>query len=411
MYFCGHSLGAQPFGAREALIRHLDKWASEGVEGHFTGDDSAWATLEDSAASASCGIVGAEMGEVVYMNSLTVNLHLLMTAFYRPDLESGRVQILIEDHAFPSDEYAVQSHLRARGVDSDTAIVRVAPRANETLLNDDDLLDEIRARARRGTLALVLLPGVQYCTGQVLDMKEIARLCNELSVPVGFDLAHAVGNIPLQLHDWGVDFAVWCSYKYLNSGPGSLGGAFVHSRHGDCVNMNRLGGWWGHERESRFAMGPKFVPQTGVYGFQVSNPSVFGLAPVIASLKMFEEAGGMQKLRKKSVQLTGFLEAALMSRLVDDVDIISPRDPSRRGCQLSIRLRGVQSSAGVVQNHLKQKGVICDVREPGVLRIAPTPLYNSFRDVEVFVSALSSVLASVQRLKIETFDNPIPENT
>jgi kynureninase len=235
------SLGLQSDSARSAVISHLDKWAEQGVSGHFAGTD-AWATLEDSAAAPGCNIVGGELGEVVFMNSLTVNLHLMMTAFYTPDVTTGRVEVIMEEHAFPSDEYAVQSHLRARGVDPGTAIVRLQPRIGEQLLRDEDILSEVARRAANGALALVLLPGVQYYTGQVLPIAGIAAACQSVGVPCGLDLAHAVGNIPLQLHDWGVDFAVWCSYKYLNSGPGAVAGAFVHAKHGTCASMHRLGG-------------------------------------------------------------------------------------------------------------------------------------------------------------------------
>lgn len=393
VYLCGHSLGAQPAGARAAVVAHLDKWATEGVNGHFSGAETAWATLEDAATRPSLAIVGAEDGEVVYMNSLTVNLHLLMTAFYKPDVAAGRVEVLIEERAFPSDDYAVQSHVQARGVDPAAAVVRVAPRAGERLLREDDLVAEVRRRAAAGTLALVMLPGVQYVTGQVLPMATLARVCREVNVPFGVDLAHAVGNVPLRLHDWGVDFAVWCTYKYLNSGPGAVGGAFVHNRHGDGAELSRLGGWWGHDRSSRFAMGAEFMPQAGAYGFQLSNPPVLALAPVIASLELFAEAGGVEELRRKSLQLTGFLEEGLCGEtLADAVEIVSPRDPKQRGNQLSIRLRRLKPTVREVQSELGARGIVCDVREPDILRVAPAPLYNAFADVAAFVDALSAIL-------------------
>lgn len=393
VYLCGHSLGAQPAAARAAVLRHLDKWAAEGVDGHFGGAADAWATLEDAATAPGLAPVGARAGEVVYMNSLTVNLHLLLTAFYAPDRAAGRVELLIEDRAFPSDDYAVQSHLRARGVDPAAAVVRVAPRPGERLLREEDLLAEVRRRAAAGTLALVLLPGVQYVTGQVLPMEALARACREAGVPLGLDLAHAVGNVPLQLHDWGVDFAVWCSYKYLNSGPGAVGGAFVHGRHGDGAALNRLGGWWGHDRSTRFAMGADFVPQPGAYGFQLSNPPVLALAPVIASLELFAEAGGVEELRRKSLLLTGFLEDGLCGEaLAAAVEIVSPREPKQRGNQLSIHLRRASPTVREVQADLRARGIVCDVREPDILRVAPAPLYNSFADAAAFVNALAVIL-------------------
>lgn len=393
VYLCGHSLGAQPATARAAVLRHLDKWASQGVDGHFVGGAAAWATLEDAAARPGLAVVGAVPGEVVYMNSLTVNLHLLMTAFYTPDVASGKVEVLIEERAFPSDDYAVQSHVRARGVDPEAAVVRVSPRVGEVLLREEDLVAEVRRRAAADTLALVMLPGVQYVTGQVLPMEALARACREVGVPLGLDLAHAVGNVPLLLHDWGVDFAVWCSYKYLNSGPGAVGGAFVHSSHGDDAALNRLGGWWGHDRASRFAMGAEFVPQPGAYGFQLSNPPVLALAPVVASLELFEEAGGVDALRRKSLRLTGFLEKGLgAGGLASAVEVVSPRDAKQRGNQLSIRLRREKPTVREVQAELRARGIVCDVREPDILRVAPAPLYNSFSDVAAFVNALEDIL-------------------
>lgn len=382
VYLSGHSLGAQPLCARAAIERHLDKWGAEGVSGHFSGGHDAWASMEDSAPGGA--LVGARDGEVVYMNSLTVNLHLLMTAFYTPD--GARDEVLIEENAFPSDDYAVQTHVKARGGGS---VVKIAPRKGEDLLREEDLVAQIRRRAADGTLALVLLPGVQYLTGQVLPMGEIARVCREVGVPLGLDLAHAVGNVPLKLHEWGVDFAVWCSYKYLNSGPGSIAGAFVHEKHGDCAGRDRLAGWWGYDRATRFEMKPTFIPQSGAYGFQVSNPSIFALAPVIASLRLFEEAGGIAALRQKSILLIARLEAFLSRNLSDKVTIISPSDPRHRGNQLSLRL---SSPVREVQAALRARGIVTDVREPDVMRVAAAPLYNSFADIDAFVEALNDIL-------------------
>lgn len=394
VYLCGHSLGPQPHAVRTSVLAHLSKWASEGVDGHFK-EPEPWAKLEDTASALGCPIVGALPGEVVFMNSLTINLHLLLTAFYTPDIITGRVEVILEDHAFPSDQYAVHSHLKCRGIDPGNAIVHLAPRPDEYILREDDIIHEITLRARRGSLALVILPGVQYYTGQVFPMRRIASTCRELNIPFGLDLAHAVGNIPLCLHDWDVDFAVWCTYKYLNSGPGATGGAFVHARHGDCRGMNRLGGWWGHNRKNRFAMQSEFQPQAGVYGFQVSNPSALALAPVAASLQIFAEAGGVKSLREKSIRLTNFLEHRLRDVARNDVEIITPAATEQRGCQLSIRLKRASGGVKWLQAKLKDRGIICDVREPDVLRVTPVPLYNSFSDIEVFVQALGDLLLKV----------------
>jgi kynureninase len=391
VYLCGHSLGPQPDTGREAVMRHLDKWAEEGVEGHFQGFEP-WSTVEDTAIEAGCELVGAELGEIVLMNSLTVNLHLMLMAFYDPHVNDGRVEVIIEEKAFPSDDYALQTHLDARGVDSSKSIVRLRPRAGEQLLREDDIYREITTRAQKNTLALVLLPGVQFYTGQVLPISEISSLCQKLGVAVGFDLAHAIGNIPLDLHAWGLDFAVWCTYKYLNGGPGAIGGAFMHAKHRHRKSLRRLGGWWGHDRDSRFKMDSKFIPQPGVYGFQISNPPVLALAPVAASLQIFREAGGIHALRSKSIVLTAFLERMLLQKLRDEIEIITPSQPEKRGCQLSIRLRNKYLRAKTVQESLRAAGIQVDFREPDVLRVAPIPLYNSFTDVDKFVTALDRIM-------------------
>jgi len=379
VYLCGNSLGPLPHPARVLLNEHLDKWAALGVEGHFNGIQP-WATIEGEAAALSVDIIGAQHNhEAACMNSLTVNLHLMLTAFYRPVGE--RCKIIIEDHAFPSDEYAIQTHITSRGLEPSTCIVRLRPRPNEDLLRHDDILHTIRVLADEGTLALVLLPGVQYYTGQVFPIHEITQLCRQRYVPVGFDLAHAVGNIPLRLHEWGVDFAVWCTYKYLNSGPGAVAGLFLHHRHADA-DLPRHAGWWGHDRSTRFDMGRDFVAQRGALGFQMSNPPVMAIVPVIASLRLLQRAGGVLAVREKSLRLTKFLEEEVADKLGDDVEVISPREQAWRGCQLSLRLRLVRDSATInmhkVNDRLKGKGVVCDVREPDVLRVAPAPLYNSW---------------------------------
>jgi kynureninase len=394
VYLCGHSLGPQPDTCREAVMQHLDKWASEGVEGHFTGSEP-WSTIEDTVVTGGCDLVGAEPGEIVFMNSLTVNLHLMLTTFYDPNLKTGKVEVLIEEKAFPSDDYALQTHLNARGVDHGKAIVRLRPRDGEQLLREDDIFDKISERAQRGTLALVLLPGVQFYTGQVIPMAHVASLCQQHEITVGFDLAHAIGNIPLELHTWGVDFAVWCTYKYLNAGPGAVGGLFVHSKHDNRQDLRRLGGWWGHDRASRFKMDSVFVPQPGAYGFQLSNPPVLALTPVAASLRVFKEAGGIKALRGKSIRLTAFLHDQLQRRLGDSIEIITPPQHDKRGCQLSIRLRDESLPASIVQESLRASGIQVDYREPSILRVAPIPLYNTFTDVEKFVGVLEQIVRKV----------------
>lgn len=388
-YLCGNSLGPMPHATAAALTAHVQKWAEQGVDAHFAGE-APWAEIEDAAAQLSLPVVGARfVHEVVYMNSLTVNLHLMMTAFYRPC--GVRRKVLVEEHAFPSDEYAVQTHLSSRGVDPTEAIVRVAPREGEALVRDDDVLATIRELARTGELALVLMPGVQYYTGQVFAMEDICSVCRDAGVPVGFDLAHAVGNVELDLHAWGADFAVWCTYKYLNAGPGAVAGAFVHDRHADA-ELPRLGGWWGHERATRFAMGREFRPQRGAPGFQLSNPPVLAMVPVAAALQVLQDAGGMRAVRAKSERMTAFLHREL--KQLRDVDVITPLESHRRGCQVSLRIR--RTGAGSmhdVNTKLASHGVVCDVREPDVLRVAAAPLYNSFGDIDAFIRALVTVLA------------------
>lgn len=395
VYLCGNSLGPQPLSTRRVLLDHLDKWASHGVAAHFTHPDP-WADIQVSVAALVAPLVGARHEEVAVMNSLTVNLHLMLIAFYRP--EGKRRCILVEDGAFCSDEYALQSHVKAKGMVPDDVIVRLQPRNGERLLRDQDVLNAIRDLAEDGTLALVLLPGVQYYTGQLFPMREACAVAQELAIPIGFDLAHAVGNVELSLHDWGPDFAVWCSYKYLNSGPGAVAGAFVHERHAGA-DLPRLAGWWGHDRKTRFAMPRDFVPQRGAPGFQLSNPPVLAIVPVAEAAKLFEKAGGMGVVRRKSVRLTGFFERLLEERLSDAVEVVTPRDVDRRGAQLSLVVERVRrwedGDMHAFNERLEKRGVVCDVREPDVLRVAPAPLYNSFMDVVRFVEVLEQVLQEI----------------
>lgn len=387
VYLCGNSLGPMPKRAAAALSQHMDKWRTCAVDGHFEAPEP-WISMEEEASDLSVAIVGARYAhEVVVMNSLTVNLHLFLTAFYKP--AGAKCKIIIEQHAFPSDTHAVISHVEARGV-SKHAVTYLSARDGEETLRTDDILQTIAKLDNAGELALVLLPGVQFYTGQVMPMESIATLCRSRGIPFGLDLAHAVGNIPLQLHDWGVDFAAWCNYKYLNSGPGATAGAFLHDRWA-AASLARLGGWWGCERRSRFDADAAFRAQRGARGFQVSNPSVFGLAPVTASLGVFAEAGGVCALREKSLKMSGLLSWALKTRLASRVHVVTPDDDAQKGNQFSIRLTG-QPDVRKAHGGLAEAGIVCDVREPDVIRVAPAPLFNSFMDVVTFVGALEHVL-------------------
>lgn len=374
LYFCGNSLGLQPKSVEPALLRELEHWRTHGVEGHFRGE-MPWMHYHKYLQSAAAHVVGALPEEVVIMNTLTANLHLLMVSFYRPD--ARRFKIIMEAGAFPSDQYAMESQVRYHGYAPEEAIVEIAPRPGEETLRTEDVLETIRQHGPQ--TALVMMCGVQYYTGQWMDVEAITRAGHEAGALVGFDLAHAAGNIPMRLHDWQADFAVWCSYKYLNSGPGGPGGVFVHQRHADNKDLPRFAGWWGHDEERRFLMEKGFVPMRGAAGWQLSNAQIFSFAAHKASLDIFESAG-MGALRHKSEQLTAYLEF-----LIDDLTekglplhIITPRDPAQRGCQLSVTA-GPQGRA--IFDFLSTHGVVCDWREPDVIRMAPTPMYNSFGDV------------------------------
>jgi kynureninase len=383
IYLCGHSLGLQPKRTADYIDEELMKWQELAVKAHLSGE-RPWLPYHRFLAAPMASLVGAHPSEVVVMNSLTTNLHLLMVSFYRPS--TGRHKILIERRAFPSDRYAVKSQIRFHGLDPSSSLLEMAPREGEDCIGIEDLARSIETEASE--LALILLPGVQYFTGQAFEMQEIARLGHRAGAVVGFDLAHAAGNLEIRLHDWDVDFAVWCSYKYLNAGPGSTGGAFIHQRHGSRPDLPRLAGWWGHDEATRFAMGPEFRPIGGAEGWQLSNPPILSLAALRASLDVFAEAGGMPPLRAKSVELTGFLETLLKSHLSEEVEIITPSQPDRRGCQLSMRLGRNRDQARSVFEQLEHQRITCDWREPNVIRAAPVPLYNRFEDVHRFVEAL-----------------------
>jgi kynureninase len=325
--------------------------------------------------------------EVVAMNSLTVNLHLMMVSFFRP--VAGRDRVLIEKSAFPSDRYAIVSQLAFHGLNPHEHLVEIEPREGERALRTEDVIERI---AREGpSLALVLLPGVQYLTGQSLELAPLIAAARRAGAAVGLDLAHAIGNTLLQLHDWNADFAVWCSYKYLNAGPGAVGGCFVHERHAHRADLPRFAGWWGHDRAARFRMGPDFTPIAGAQGWQISNPPVLSTAPLLASLEIFERAG-MRRLRDKSIALTGFLQQLIEALLPGLVDIITPASPEARGCQLSLRIARPAAAAKRCHELLGAAGVVGDWRDPDILRLAPAPLYNSYHDVFAAVHALSQAV-------------------
>lgn len=382
-YFCGNSLGLQPRSTKGHVLEVLDKWAEIAVEGHFTGP-TQWMTYHQLVRDSLARVVGAKPIEVVAMNSLTANLHFMMASFYRPTRE--RPAILIEAGAFPSDQHAVASQIAFHGFDPATDLIELQPdEASGTF----SMAAIERAIAEHGPrLALVLWPGVQYRSGEAFDLAEIALLAHAQGAVCGFDLAHAVGNVELSLHDSGADFAVWCNYKYLNAGPGAVAGCFVHERHAH-TDRPRLSGWWGHDAATRFKMGAAFVPTPGAEGWQLSNPPVLGLAPLRASLDLFERVG-MPALRAKSLQLTGYLEALIRARLGDTLQIVTPAETQRRGAQLSLRVVGGHEKGRALFEHLAANGVLGDWREPDVIRISPVPFYNTHADVLRFARAVES---------------------
>ena len=373
-YFVGNSLGLQPKGARAHVEEVLDKWATEAVEGHFTGS-AQWMPYHELVRDPLARVVGAQPSEVVAMNSLTANLHLMLVSFYQPTIE--RTAILVEAGSFPSDRYAVESQLKYRGLPPQHTLIEVEPDQPDGTFSMQAIERAINENGKR--LALVLWPGVQYRTGQAFDLKEIARLGHAAGAIVGFDLAHAVGNLPLQLHDSGADFAVWCHYKYMNSGPGAVAGCFVHERHAR-TQRPRFAGWWGNNKDVRFKMGPQFDPTPGADGWQLSNPPILGLAPLRASLDQYERAT-MPALRAKSESLTGYLEQLIDADLRDVLQVVTPRDAAQRGCQLSIRVIGGRERGRDLFDFLATRGVLGDWREPDVIRISPVPLYNTHADV------------------------------
>jgi kynureninase len=386
VYLCGHSLGAAPRDARRRVAEELDAWEQLAVNAHHAGR-RPWIDYAEQLVKPLARLTGAREHEVVAMNSLTVNLHLLMASFFRP--QGRRRAIVIEAGAFPSDRHAVAGQLRWHGLDPADALIEIAPPPGEDVL-DPAQLEQLLA-ARGEDVALVLWPGVQYRTGQVFDLARVARAARAAGSACGFDLAHAIGNVPLALHDSGADFAVWCSYKYLNGGPGALAGAFVHERHADST-LPRLAGWWGHEGATRFRMAPEFHPSFGAAGWQVSNPPIFSAAPLLASLALFDSAG-MTALRAKSLAMNALLLEQIDARHADRLQCVTPRDAAQRGCQLSLRVRAGRVAGRELYERLGGRGVVLDWREPDILRLAPVPLYNCFGDVARFVQRLESACA------------------
>ncbi|XP_036946975.1 kynureninase [Acanthopagrus latus] len=395
IYLVGNSLGLQPKKARKYLEEELEKWAKTGVHGH-TGGSRPWAWAENNIEELMANVVGAKAEEVALMNGLTVNLHLLMLSFYKPT--AARHKILLENKAFPSDHYAVESQIQLRGFDPQESMLLLKARPGEETLRTEDILEVIEKEG--DSIAVVMLSGVQYYTGQLFNMAAITEAGQRKGCYVGFDCAHAAGNAELKLHDWGVDFACWCSYKYLNSGAGGLGAAFIHEKHKDTIKPALLG-WWGHNLDTRFQMSNVLDLQPGVSGFRLSNQPILLVCPLQASLEVFNMTS-MQALRRKSVLLTGYLEFLIQQYYTKDpakphkphVSIITPSDPQQRGCQLSLCFSiHIQK----VFQELEKRGVACDMREPSVLRIAPVPLYNSFSDVHRFVETLGAALAASSR--------------
>lgn len=382
IYLCGNSLGLQPRTVQALIDQELEDWREFGVEGHFRAS-RPWMPYHEQVATPLASLVGAQAEEVVTMNTLTVNLHLMMVSFYRPT--STRFRLVIEKPAFPSDRYAAGSQVRFHGFDPDQALLEISPREGESSIREEDIASCIEEFGE--SIALVMLPGVQYYSGQLFNIGGITELARSKGCAVGWDLAHAAGNVPLALHDWAPDFAAWCSYKYLNAGPGAVAGCFVHQRHARGFDLPRFAGWWGHDKTTRFQMGPEFVPMPGAEGWQLSNPPILSMTPLIASMSLFEDAG-MDRLRKKSESLTGYLESLLLELLTDHVRIFTPTNPSQRGCQLSLSLAQGRERGREVFEAISGDGVIADWREPDVIRVAPVPLYNSYQDVWRFVDIL-----------------------
>ena len=377
IYFCGNSLGLMSKTTTEMVNKELEVWAKKGVIGQHT----YWESYHEHLSKSTARLVGAKPSEVVVMNALTVNLHLLLISFYQPT--GNRNKIVIEKGAFPSDQYAVESQIKLHGLNPKDVLLELSPREGEKTLHTEDILGTLKEHG--DSIATILIGGVNYYTGQAFDMEAITKAGQKIGAYVGFDLAHAAGNIMLDLHDWGVDFAAWCSYKYLCAGPGSPGGVFIHERHGNWDGP-RLSGWWGHDKQTRFQMGPDFVPIKGAEGWQISNAPILAMACLRASMAIFDKVG-MSLIRSKSEKLTGYMEF-LMNTISNKVEIVTPADATQRGSQLSLVMN---KNGKDVFNQLGLQGVICDWREPDVIRVAPAPLYNSFIEVYRFYEILKSL--------------------
>ena len=379
IYMCGNSLGLQPKRTKKFLNQELEDWAKFGVEGHFHAKNP-WMPYHEFLSDSYAKIVGAKSSEVVAMNTLTVNLHLMMVSFYRPN--EKRHKIIIEGDAFPSDIYAVESQIKHHGFSTKSSLVKLKPKDGQAYISTIDIQKIIEKEGDK--IALIMLGGVNYYTGQVFEFEKITKLAHQKGIKVGFDLAHAAGNIKLELNKWGVDFAIWCSYKYLNSGPGSIGAAFIHEKHHQR-NLPRFAGWWGHKKDDRFKMPDKFIPINTAEGWQLSNPPILSLAAIRASLSIFDEVG-MDKLVIKSKKLTDYLLYLLNTIDTNRINVITPNE---RGCQLSIRVKNGDKN---LFDKITKRGVIADWREPDVIRVAPVPLYNSYTDVYEFYSILKNIL-------------------
>lgn len=391
VYFVGNSLGLQPRATRAQVLQVMDQWHHSGVHGHFEGTP-AWMDLPQQISDRMAPLVGGRPDEVVVMNTLTVNLHLMMASFFRPD--SQRTKILIEEHAFPSDHQAVSSFLQLHGLNPAEHLIVVGPAPGESVISSQQVMDAMAQHA--GELALCLLPGVQYYTGQVFDMPRLTEAAHRHGIRIGFDLAHAAGNIELELHNWNIDFACWCTYKYLNCGPGAPGGCFIHQRHAANIQHPRLAGWWGHERSSRFQMAPEFVPPPTAQGWQLSNPPMLAMATMLPALEIFESAGGMGPLRQRSRRQNVFFRQLLAEQLADEVHVVTPDSPIDGGCQLSLEIQCAGTSGREVFDRLSARGIHTDWREPNVIRAAPVPLYNTFEDIARFVTTLQACIRSKQ---------------
>jgi len=389
-YFTGNSLGLQPKSTKKYIQEELEAWASYGVEAHFLAK-KPWFSYHENLTNKVANVVGAKPIEVVVTHSLTTNLHLLMVSFFRPSADGKRKKLICEAKAFPSDQYALESQIKFHGLSMEEDLIEIEPREGEHLIREEDILAKIAEVGDE--LALVMIGGVNYYSGQLFDMKAITEAAHKVGAIAGFDLAHAAGNINLHLHDWGVDFAAWCSYKYLNSSPGGVSGMFIHERHANSPDLPRFAGWWGHDKDVRFLMEPGFQPMPGAEGWQLSNAPVLGMAAHNASLDVFEEAG-MDRIGEKRDLLTAYLEF-----IIDEIsernkekcsfEIITPRDKTKRGAQLSILVHG---AAKALFDELTNQGVIADWREPNVIRVAPAPLYNSFEDVYYFGQILEKAI-------------------